>query len=71
MSVSHRLWDIIHNDGLLLLRFRNTDSTYSHLTLIVGSDEAAEAPNSLLFATDVINQSIIDSIQKAKKLYGL
>jgi hypothetical protein len=54
-----------------LLRIRNTDSTYSHLTLIVGSDKAAEAPNSLLFATDVINQSIIDSIQKAKKLYGL
>ncbi len=34
------------------------------------SDKAAEAPNSLLFATDVINQSIINSIQKAKKLYG-
>jgi hypothetical protein len=60
MSVSHRLWDIILNDGLLSLRISNTGSTYSHLTLIVGSDKAAEAPNSLLFATDVINQSIID-----------
>ncbi len=48
-----------------MLRIRNTVNTYSHLILIVGSDEAVEAPNSLLFATDVINQSIIDSIQKA------
>jgi len=50
-----------------LLRIRNTDSTYSHLTLIVGSDKAAEAPNSLLFATDVINQSIINNIGPQKK----
>ncbi len=36
MNVAHRLWYIILNDGLLSLRIRNTDSTYSHLIHLLG-----------------------------------
>ncbi len=50
----HHLWNIILNGGLLSLRISNADSTYSHLTFIVGSDKAAEAPHFSQFATDAM-----------------